>query len=95
MLAGRGRGRRGLLNALFPCGQVLPDPADYLGLVAEPDQGFERDLIAEPVFITQFENLGIDEALDQPEHIGVGAALNLADEPLFVDRQGREGIGHG
>ena len=30
---GRGRGRRGLLNALLPCGQVLPDPADHLGLV--------------------------------------------------------------
>src|SRR5436309_2336929 len=34
--------------------------------------------------VGQFEDFGIDEALDQPKDIGVGAALNLADEPLFI-----------
>ena len=62
-------------------------------LVAEAHQGLERNLIAEPVIAAQFQNLGIDEALDQPEDIGVGAALDLAHEPLLIGRQGREHLG--
>jgi hypothetical protein len=46
--------------------------------VAEPNQRLERNLVAEPVIVAQFEDLGIDEALDQPKDIGVGAALDLA-----------------
>ena len=44
-------------------------------LVAEPYQRLERNLVAEPVILAQFQNLGIDEALDQTKDIGVGAAL--------------------
>ena len=64
-------------------------------LVAEPNQRLERNLVAEPVIVAQFQDLGVDEALDQPEDIGVGAALDLAHEPLFIGRQGRERIGQG
>src|SRR3984893_16291059 len=64
-------------------------------LVAEPNQRLEHNLIAETVILAQFQDLGSDEALDQPKDIGVGAALDLADEPLFVGRQGRERIGQG
>ena len=64
-------------------------------LVAEPNQRLERNLVAEPVIMAQFKNLGIDETLDQPEDIGVGAALDLAHKPLFIGRQGRERIGQG
>ena len=62
-------------------------------LVAEPNQCLERNLVAEPVIVAQFQDLGIDEALDQPEDIGVGAALDLAHKPLFVGRQGGERVG--
>ena len=55
-------------------------------LVAEPNQRLERHLIAKPVIPAQLQDLGIDEALDQPKDIGVGAALDLADEPLFIGR---------
>ena len=60
-------------------------------LIAEPNQRFERDLVAEPVIMAQFQHLGIDEALDQPKDIGVRSPLDLADESLFAGRQGREG----
>ena len=62
-------------------------------LVAEPDQRLERNLVAEPMIVAQFQDLGVDESLDQPKDIGVGAALDLAREPLFISRQGRERIG--
>src|ERR1700746_653200 len=61
-------------------------------LVAEPYQRLERNLVAEPVILAQFQDLGIDEALDQTKDIGVGAALYLTDEPHFIGRQGRERI---
>ena len=64
-------------------------------LVAEPNQRLERNLVAEPMIVAQFQDLGIDEALDQPKDIGVGAALDLAHEPLFIGRQGRERVGQG
>src|SRR5258708_2012255 len=38
----------------------------------------------------QLQNLGIDEALHQPEDVGVGAALDLPDEPFLTRRQGGE-----
>ena len=34
------------------------------------------------------EHLGADEALDQREHVGVGAALHLREEALLVRRSG-------
>jgi hypothetical protein len=30
--------------------------------------------------LAQLQDLGVDEALDQPEDVGVGAALDLAHE---------------
>ena len=56
-------------------------------LVAEPDQGLERDLVAQPVVAAHFQHFGADEALDQPEHVGVGAPLDLAEIELFGGRQ--------
>ena len=63
-------------------------------LVAEPHQRLERDLVAEPMFVAELEDLGVDEALDQAKHVGVGAALDLADKALLFGGQGREGVGH-
>ena len=62
-------------------------------LVAEADQRLERDLVAEPVVAAELEHLGVDEALDQAEDVGVGAALDLAHEALFAGRQRRERVG--
>ena len=53
-------------------------------LVAESNQRLERNLVAEPVIVAEFQNLGIDETLDQTKDIGVSAALDLAHEPLFT-----------
>jgi len=55
--------------------------------VAEPDQRLECHLIAEPVVAAQLQHLGADEALDQPEHVGVGAPLDLAEINLLVRRE--------
>lgn len=62
-------------------------------LITEPNQRLERDLVAEPVLVAQFQNLGIDEALNQPKDIGVGAPLNLAHKPLFISREACESVG--
>lgn len=64
-------------------------------LVAEPDQRLERDLVAEPMIAAQLQNLGVDVALDEPEHVGVGASLHLAEVPFLVRREGIEPVGHG
>jgi len=48
-------------------------------LVAEPYQRLKRNLVAEPVILAQFQDLGIDKALDQTKDIGVGAALYLTE----------------
>jgi hypothetical protein len=47
------------------------------------------------VIVGQFQDFDIDEALDQPKDIGVGAALDLAHKPPFISRQGRERVGPG
>ena len=56
-------------------------------LVGEAHQRFERDLVAEPVLAADLQHLGADEALDQAEDVGVGAALDLAREALLGRRQ--------
>jgi hypothetical protein len=61
-------------------------------LITEPNQRLERNLVAEPMIVAQFQDLGIDEALDQPKDVGVGASLDLAHEPFFIRRQGPERI---
>ncbi len=53
-------------------------------LVGEAHQRLERHLVAEPVVAADLEDLGADEALDQREHVGVGAALDLRQEPLLA-----------
>jgi hypothetical protein len=77
--------------ASVACGQGLAhhlvDPAEQRLvlelLVAEPHQRLERDLVAEPVLTADLEHLGVDEALDQAEQVGVGPALHLAHEALL------------
>ena len=49
-------------------------------LVAKADQRLERDLVAEPVIAAQLQNLSVDKAFDQAEDVGVGPALDLADD---------------
>ena len=53
-------------------------------LVGEAHQRLERGLVAEPVLAADVEDLGADVALDHAEHVGVGAALHLAEQPLFA-----------
>src|SRR5215472_4873955 len=55
-------------------------------LIAEPHQRFERNLVAERVIVAQLQDLGVDKPLDQPENIGVSAALNLAHKASFIGR---------
>ena len=62
-------------------------------LVGEAHQRLERGLVAEPVVAAHLEDLGADEALDQAEDVGVGAALDLAHEALFVRREKGELVG--
>ena len=57
-------------------------------LVAEPHQRLQGHLVAEPVVVADLQHLGGDEALDQPEDVGVGPPLDLADEALLVRRSG-------
>jgi hypothetical protein len=63
------------------------DPAEqrlmFQLFIAEPDQRLERNLVPEPVIVAQFQDLGIDEALNEPEDVGIGTALDLADESPF------------
>ena len=59
-------------------------------LVAEADERLERDLVAEPVLAGELEHLGADVALDEPEDVGVGAALHLAQQAALRVREERE-----
>ena len=61
-------------------------------LVAEADQRFQCGLIAEPVLAAHFQHLGGDEALDQAEDVGVGAALDLAQKALLVLAEEAEAV---
>ena len=49
-------------------------------LVGEAHERFERGLVAEPVIAADLEHLRADEALDEAEHVGVGAPLDLAQQ---------------
>ena len=53
-------------------------------LVREAHQRFERVLVVEHVSAALVEHLGADEALDQAEDVGIGAALDLAEQPCIV-----------
>jgi hypothetical protein len=71
---------------------VLEAIEDYLRGWKNGEQGLGDERIArgkfaiEPMIVTQFEHFGVNESLDQPEDVGVGAALDLAHEPLFTGR---------
>src|SRR5215471_5490493 len=56
-------------------------------LVTEPNQRLERDLISQPMIAAELQDLGADETLDQPEHVGVGPALHLAEIDPFFRRE--------
>ena len=68
-------------------------------LVGETHQRLDHDLVAEDVAARDLQQLRADEALDQAEHVGVGAALHLREhaaldgvgEPEAVDA--REAVG--
>ena len=61
-------------------------------LVGQAHQRLERDLVTQAVVAAQLGGLGADEALDQREHVRVGAALNVRQQALFGGRQEREGL---
>ena len=52
-------------------------------LIAEPDQRLERNLVAEPVIVAQFQDLGVDEAFNQSKDVGIGTALDLNSPTAF------------
>ena len=52
--------------------------------IPEAHQRLQRGLVAEPMFAAHIEHFGRDEALDQAEYVGVGPALNLAEQALVV-----------
>ena len=60
-------------------------------LVGEAHEGLQRHLVAHPVVAAHLQDLGADEALDEAEHVGVGAALDLAEEALPGAGRGRAG----
>jgi hypothetical protein len=62
--------------------------------VGEAHQCLERGLVAEPVVAAHFRHLRADEALDEAEHVGVGAALHLAEEALLLGLQERQPADH-
>src|SRR5271155_5221693 len=53
-------------------------------LRAEPRQCFDCLLVAKRVIAAELQDFGVDEPLDQAKDVGVGAALDLAHEPLFT-----------
>src|SRR5262249_36304235 len=58
----------------------------------EAHERFERMLIAERMLAALIEHLGADEALDQPEDVGVRAALDLAEQTRLVVGQKGQAI---
>jgi hypothetical protein len=79
-----------LISSSLSGDQVLHAAKEMLVLdlfVAEPDQGFQLGLIAKPMILAQLQDLGIHIALQQAEHVGIGAALNLADKAHLLRRQ--------
>jgi hypothetical protein len=61
-------------------------------LVREAHQRLQRVLVAEAVIAAHVEDLGGDEALDEAEHVGVRAPLDLAEQPLVVRAEKGEAV---
>jgi hypothetical protein len=53
-------------------------------LVTEAHQCLQCRLVAEPVIAAHFQHLGVDESLDQTEHVRIGATLYLADQAFVI-----------
>jgi hypothetical protein len=49
-------------------------------LFGEAHERFERGLVAERVPAAHFEHLRRDEPLEQAQHVGIGAALDLGEQ---------------
>jgi hypothetical protein len=47
------------------------------------------------MIVAQFQDFGIDEALNEAKDVGIGTALDLTHEPLFIGGQSRECISQG
>jgi hypothetical protein len=73
-------------------GQRLDAPKELLVLelfIAEPNERLEGHLVPEDVAAPELEDLRVHPALDEPEHLGVGAPLHLAEErPLLLAQEG-------
>jgi hypothetical protein len=53
-------------------------------LIAESNQGFQGDLVSQPMIPGDLQNFTHDKTFHKAEHIGIGASLNLAQEALFI-----------
>ena len=82
-------------GCLLVTGQLVPrySAGEVRALMALPHERLERRLVAEPVMRRELQHLGADEALDQREHAGIGAALHLRHEPPLGRGQERQGFG--
>jgi hypothetical protein len=56
-------------------------------LVGEAHQGLECHLVTQPVIAADLQDLGADEPLHQSEHVGIGPALDLIEQSLFLRTQ--------
>jgi hypothetical protein len=63
-------------------------------LVPEAHEGFERHLVAQIVIARLLEHVRADEALHQPEEIGIRAALHVAQGAALRVRQEHELVDH-
>ena len=71
----------------------LDAPEEFLVLelfVAETHQRLECHLVTEIVFARLVEDLRADEPLDQPEQVGIGTPLDLAQRAPLGFRQESE-----
>ena len=72
-------------------GQFPDAPEELLMLellIGEAHERLELHLVPEPVVAAHIEDLRPDEALDEPEHVGVGATLDLAQvAPLALAKE--------
>ena len=74
---------------------LLQAPKQFLVLEffsREADEPLERVLVAQDVTSRLVQHLCADEALDESENIGVGAALDLTEQAGILGRQKIEAI---
>jgi hypothetical protein len=61
-------------------------------VVGETDQCLHRVLVVERMRTALVQHLGADEAFDEAEDVGIGAALDLAQEPGVLCREERDRV---